>query len=554
MLVVMISFFVTKNTVDRELNIRVDDYATITQDLIDDELRSSEDILWAGAGLLNTSERVFSNEEWADFVDQSGVADRYPGIRGLGYSEVIDRADISELQNTYDVTIYPVTENVKTSAVLYLYPNLQTNRNVLGYDMYASDVRREAMYLARDNNDAFMTEPTELVQRTDATGEPDLGFIMFVPRYARNTEINSLEKRRENIQGYVFSVFTAREFLSSALSRQSDDRFSYQVMAGDTVLYEEEGFAEKQREGAQEQVIQSTLKGVDFDIKYAYSPVEILPNSIRSQPVSVLVIGITGASLATFLTWLLLSNRNKELLLEKERDINDAKDSLLSIASHQLRTPATGVKQYLGMVLQGMAGDITDTQRNFLEKAYESNDRQLKTINDVLYLARLEAGRIVLSKTKIKMRTILYSLIEEMHESIEENSHKLTVKAPKHAVYVWADEHMVRMILENLLSNAIKYTPEGGKIAVTLKKAKGGINVLVKDSGVGIKDEQKDEIFKQFSRVGNSLSKSVSGSGVGLYLVKNLAEMHEGSIQVESDGETGSTFILYLPTNRPEEK
>ncbi len=551
MLVVLISFFVTRNTVDRELNIRVDDYASITQDLIDDELKSSEDNLWAGAGLLNSSEVQLTNEEWSEFYEQSGIQDRFAGVRGLGYAEIVNRIDLSDFENDYDVAVYPESENSVTANVVYLYPNLGNNRNVLGFDMYSNDIRREAMFLARDTNEAFMTKPTVLVQRSDATGEPELGFILYVPRYTRNADRETLDERRENIKGYVYSVFTAKDFLSSALLRQSDDRFSYQVMVDDMVLYEEAEFAEMQTGDFQEQVISSTLKGVDFDIRYVYNPSEILPNSIRSQPVSVLLIGVTGASLATFLTWLLLSNRNKELLLEKERDINDAKDSLLSIASHQLRTPATGVKQDLGMVLQGMAGDVSDTQRNFLEKAYESNDRQLKTINDVLYLARLEAGRIVLSKTKIKMRTILYSLIEEMHDNIEENNHKLVVKAPKKAVYVWADEHMVRMILENLLSNAIKYTPEGGKIKVVLRKSKGGIKVSVEDSGVGIKDDQKDEIFKQFSRVGNSLSKSVSGSGVGLYLVKNLVEMHEGEITVESDGENGSTFTVYLPTNKP---
>lgn len=548
--VAVVSFFVTQSTASRELTIRVDDYAKVTEDLIADRLGSSEDILRATVGLVDVTDENISRSQFSEFIDKSSINERYPGILTIGYSPRISSEQKNTLEKEEKVEVYPDSEEEILTPVTLISPDEGELASAYGYDPYTDADRREAMEFASENNAATLTKPAVLLVDQDEQEEV-FGFAMYVPRYKEGADISTSELRQENTIGYAFLGFRSNSFFSEALSRQKNDNISYQIYSNGELVYEEEDFAKTVSSAHHEKSFPIKLGNVDFTVRYAYLPENVLPNSIRTQPMAVLILGLTGAILVSFLTWLLLSNRNNELLLEKERDINEAKDSLLSIASHQLRTPATGVKQYVGMLMHGMAGDLSAQQRLFLEKAYESNERQLKIINDILYLARLQSGRIIIAKKKIKVRTIIYSLIEEVKERVEESEHKISVSAPKNTVYIWADEHMVRMIIENLLTNAIKYTPNGGKIKVHLKRVKGGISISVKDNGVGIKQEDQEEIFKQFSRIPNSLSKSVSGSGVGLYLVKNLVVMHGGSIDLESDGENGTTFTVFLPTNKP---
>jgi signal transduction histidine kinase len=256
------------------------------------------------------------------------------------------------------------------------------------------------------------------------------------------------------------------------------------------------------------------------------------------------------AMLIALTVWLVLASKANELLLEQERGINDAKDNLLSLASHQLRTPATGVKQYLGLLLQGFAGDISPRQHDIIEKAYEGNERQLKTINDILYLARLGSGRIILTKTAFSMRELIYDVVHELSDEIEEKQHKIIIKAPKRQPKFIGDEHMIRMAVENMLTNAVKYSHKKGRIIVQATVSKGEMRVSVQDNGVGIPQDQQEHMFQQFVRIENELSIAVGGTGIGLYVVQNIADLHDGRVEVTSQVGKGSTFTLILPTRR----
>ncbi|OYW83685.1 hypothetical protein B7Z17_05335, partial [Candidatus Saccharibacteria bacterium 32-49-10] len=175
----------------------------------------------------------------------------------------------------------------------------------------------------------------------------------------------------------------------------------------------------------------------------------------------------------------------------------------------------------MGMVLQGFAGDISEQQRDFLERAYASNERQLHIINDILYLAKLDAGRIVLTKTKFDLAELVRSSVDELATSAKEAGITISQHTPKKAT-VTADSHMFRMVLENLLTNAIKYTESGGEVTVRLVRLGDNYTVSVTDTGVGIEEKDIDKLFKQFVRIPNERSSSVTGTGVGLYLAKSL--------------------------------
>lgn len=288
-----------------------------------------------------------------------------------------------------------------------------------------------------------------------------------------------------------------------------------------------------------------SIAGLSFLAVIAVSDI----SAARAQatvPVFMLISGFILALMLSAITYFSLHSRHHKLLFEKERDVKMAKDKLLSLASHQLRTPATGVKQYLGMVLQGFAGDITPQQKDFLEKAYESNERQLHIINDILHLAKLDAGRIVLSKRDFDLATMLRDVAQEQQQDARKGLIIMSVKAPKKAVYR-GDSHMFRMVVENLISNAIKYSPNGSKIAINLKKKKTSYEIHIIDNGVGISQKDFSKLFKQFSRISNQRTHMVSGTGVGLYLAENLTKLHGGQILVNSKVGYGSTFKVILP-------
>ncbi len=238
----------------------------------------------------------------------------------------------------------------------------------------------------------------------------------------------------------------------------------------------------------------------------------------------------------------ILQKRNEEL-----ETIGHSKDEFVALASHQLRTPATAVKQYLGMVLQGYAGGINDVQADMLMKAFESNERQIQIINQILNAARVDTGRLVMTPIALDLRTLVRGAWNDMRSQFEQREQDYAISLPRTAVTVKADQSYLRMAIENLLHNACLYTPNGGKITLTVTRSKAECHLSVTDTGVGIKKADFTKLFAKFSRIHNSLSVQAGGSGIGLYLASEIVRLHSGSIGVESKIRRGSTFAISLP-------
>lgn len=555
MVIVVSSFFVSLRSLEQERRGVSNDFFQQTEQTLQTRVQAFDEVLRAGAGLFTSSSEVTKND-WREFVEATRVLERYTGSQGIGYSKLIDSSDLEDFNRnsqtdiTADFTIHPEDNRDTYSAILYIEPQSTRNKQVIGYDMFSEEVRRAAMEEARDNGNVVISDAVRLAQED---GSDMHGFLMYVPQYRANTPLDTREQRREALEGWVFAVFQGRGFLTNVLSEIQNENFGYRISKpssnGNVELYTSNHFKPIHDDAGVLVDRQVDIKNSVWKFEYTYRPDAIVGSLVANQPITILFFGTFSALLISGFTYLLLRGKTNELALAKERETNEAKDNLLSIASHQLRTPATGVKQYSGMVLQGFAGDITEQQRVLLEKAYESNERQLKTINDVLYLARLDSGRIVLTKSRIELQELIHSVVEEQKERIDENQHKIKFDFPKKKVYVHADEHMLRMAIENLISNAVKYTKRKGKIAVSIQRKKSEVQIAVQDSGVGISSEDLNTLFQQFSRIPNELSKSVSGTGIGLYLARHLLMLHGGDIEVSSEKGVGSTFTIHLPVD-----
>lgn len=227
--------------------------------------------------------------------------------------------------------------------------------------------------------------------------------------------------------------------------------------------------------------------------------------------------------------------------------LNQAKDEFISLASHQLRTPATGAKQFIGMVLEGYAGDITPEQQRFLQKAYESNERQITIVNDLLKVARVDAGKVTLQRDKTDVIVLIQSVLDEQNSKFEDREQTVLFQPKQAHLYASLDAVHIRMVLENIVDNASKYTPHNKAIEVMVQKTNGELRISVRDEGVGIDKKDVDKVFNKFSRIDNPLSVQVGGTGLGLYWAKKIIDLHGGSIEVESEIDKGTIFIIRLP-------
>lgn len=361
--------------------------------------------------------------------------------------------------------------------------------------------------------------------------------------------LDTVQQRREAIQGHAFASFDTEKVFEQIFERVDHEHIGITVS---TRKNSEDHVVFSSPVAGNDNVI-SRVQTVDvygqrFTINYVFDKNFLVSSTQLAAPLFTLLFGSIVGLLIGTVTFFFLRGRYHQVLLDKERDITRAKDELLSLASHQLRTPATGVKQYMGMVLQGFAGPISNTQEDLLAKAYQSNERQLRVINDILHLAKLDLGRIVLAKTNMNLAKIVEDVIDEQKQEIQRAELTLTKKIIKSAP-LHGDKHMLRMVVENLLTNAIKYTDPGGEIFVQLRQRGDGYYIIVKDSGVGIDSDDMGQLFKQFSRIENARSHLVTGTGVGLYLAKHLAQLHDGDIMVESEIGKGTTFMVYIPRN-----
>lgn len=227
--------------------------------------------------------------------------------------------------------------------------------------------------------------------------------------------------------------------------------------------------------------------------------------------------------------------------------LNRSKDEFISIASHQLRTPATGVKQYLGMLLEGMFGELPDAQRDIVSRAYESNERQLRIISDLLKVAQLDAGEVLLHPVTADLNELTHYIIQDITSSFKQRSQSLEYRPLKGGALAYVDVESMRMVLENIIENASKYSPRNAKVTVSIKQAKDRIEIRVADEGVGIKTADRYRLFERFSRIENPLSTEVGGTGLGLYWSKRVVDLHGGEISYSTNRPRGSIFTISLP-------
>jgi signal transduction histidine kinase len=226
---------------------------------------------------------------------------------------------------------------------------------------------------------------------------------------------------------------------------------------------------------------------------------------------------------------------------------NQHKSEFLANMSHELRTPLNAIIGFSEVLSERMFGEVNEKQAEYLKDIHESGRHLLSLINDILDLSKIEAGRMELEVSTFDLQTALSNAMTLIRERAQRHGIQLGMEVDPALGEFSGDERKFKQIMLNLLSNAVKFTPDGGKVDVSAKRANGAVEVAVRDTGIGIAPEDQQAVFEEFRQVGRDQMRKAEGTGLGLALTKRFVELHGGAIRLHSTPGQGSTFTVSLP-------
>jgi signal transduction histidine kinase len=232
----------------------------------------------------------------------------------------------------------------------------------------------------------------------------------------------------------------------------------------------------------------------------------------------------------------------------KKSRAEQAKSDFANLTSHQLRTPLSGMKWLLELLQKSETGTLNKKQKEFVEKIYTSNERMIALVNDLLEVTRIEEGTTKLYFQPTDLAAVIQGLVKEKEREIKKKRLQISMTIEQEPFpAVRTEPNKIKQAAGNIISNAVAFTPEGGKIAIDLRREGGEALVSVADSGIGIPAEQQSHIFERFYRGTNIRALETTGTGLGLYIAKAFVEASGGRIWFKSKEGRGTTFYFTLP-------
>lgn len=236
-------------------------------------------------------------------------------------------------------------------------------------------------------------------------------------------------------------------------------------------------------------------------------------------------------------------------LFQKMKDLDQMKDDFISVASHELRSPITAVKGYASMLLEGFGGPLNDQGKKYAHSMISSTKRLEDLVADMLDVSRIEQGRMEFNLKEVNVISITEEVADQLRVTAEMKGLKIEHEIPSQQPVVMVDPDRLRQVLFNLIGNAVKYTPKG-YIKISYDIGHGKVRILVRDTGVGMTAEARAHLFEKFYRIRNDQTEQITGSGLGLWITRQLIERMKGSITVDSIEGDGSLFTVTFPIYR----
>lgn len=293
------------------------------------------------------------------------------------------------------------------------------------------------------------------------------------------------------------------------------------------------------------EVLPEQYKSVISDIFNQKDALKAIKQEIVIQPPAKLVVMANSTP---------IFDENDRLLgfVSVLRDISELKQlellksQFVNMAAHELKSPLTAIQGYLEMVVDKSLGDEPDIYDGYLRRSLERSKTLITLINDLLNISRIQAGKVRREIERLKPGQLAETTLEFYRHEIDKRGLMAELDLDNDAV-VDADREELQRVFTNLISNAIKYNREQGKILVSVKSEGRYVKIQIKDTGIGMIPEEKERLFEEFFRAKNHHTRNITGTGLGLTLVKKIVDGYAGRVEVESEYEKGTTFTVYLP-------
>jgi signal transduction histidine kinase len=542
---------------------RFDNAVQGTHDRLETRLNTQITLLRGVAGLFAASDTV-TRQDFHQYVSRLSLPSRYPGIQGIGFSP---RVAPPEGANGV-----PRVAGPGDPQLLYLEPLDARFRMGLASATLSEPSRLASMAWACDHGEPALTGPLTLVPAS-MPGE-HTGFLLFLPIYHGGEIPPTVQERRRLLQGFVFSPGRAEDLFRGIYGGQAEPLVSFRLYDGTVadpahLIYDSRtsGVGGGGERAAFHDTIRVAEGGRPWTLVFDSRPVlEQWPVSGYSLGILLagLLVGVAlfgtvkAQALATDLAErataeVRVSLAERERLAEREHAAraaaeasNRAKSRFLATMSHELRTPLNAISGYTELLEMGIQGELTEGQREYLDRIRASQQHLLGLINDILDFARLEAGRLDYHPAVFPVAP----LVAEVQGMVEpQASEKGLVLRRGHRApdaTVLADPDRARQILLNLVHNAIKFTPPGGAVTVSWHLDGSVVRIEVADTGPGIPAEHLASVFEPFVQLDSELNRQAPGTGLGLAISRELARSMGGDLTATSEPGKGSVFRLSL--------
>jgi two-component system sensor histidine kinase BarA len=254
---------------------------------------------------------------------------------------------------------------------------------------------------------------------------------------------------------------------------------------------------------------------------------------------------------------------------DRLKELDRLKSNFLATVSHELRTPLTSIIGYSEMLAEGIAGDMTVEQKDFVRTIHEKGEQLLELITGLLDLSKLESGTLAMRRTDVAVDALVADVVQTVSPTARKRGVNVVSEVDAALPKLWADPTRLRQVLLNLTDNALKFTPPGGTVLigaratsidvappdddggiVLLRSKQTAVELRVSDTGIGIPDGEKQKVFDAFYQVDSSSTRQVGGTGLGLSIVKRLVEGHDGRIAIKDNQPSGAVFVVTIPCRR----
>ncbi len=229
------------------------------------------------------------------------------------------------------------------------------------------------------------------------------------------------------------------------------------------------------------------------------------------------------------------------------KKIEQLKSQFVSMVSHELKAPIAAVYGFLNLITDENIKLTSEQQKDYIVRSQLRLDGLLKMVNDLLDISRMEMKTVKREIKQVCVEEVIKSVLELFQVEISKKRISVALKCETQSACIKADYEEINRLFTNFISNAIKYNKENGSVSITISKSGDYLITEIKDTGIGLKPEEKKKLFSEFFRAKNELTKSISGTGLGLSIVKRIVDSYSGKIEVESEFGNGTTFKVYLP-------